>query len=87
MKTYHIESLGCAKNQVDSERFVAIMESYGMKEVYDPQDSDLILVNTCAFLRSAMEELDSVLSAILELIDLKKDQGGSYWLHYDQSSG
>lgn len=72
MTRYYLTSLGCAKNQVDSERFVAIMESYGMKEVYDPQDSDLILVNTCAFLRSAMEELDSVLSAILELIDLKK---------------
>lgn len=72
MKTYHIESLGCAKNQVDSERFVAIMESYGMEEVIDLLKADLYLVNTCAFLRSALTEMDKTLDILIDLVDLKK---------------
>lgn len=69
---YYIVSLGCAKNQVDSERFIAIMESYGLKEADLPKRADLIIVNSCAFLKKAMDELDEVLSMIIGLLDLKK---------------
>lgn len=65
---YIILSLGCAKNLVDSERFVAILKNYGFKEADEWKDADLILVNTCAFLHAALKELDDTLTAILQEI-------------------
>ncbi len=49
-------SLGCAKNQVDSERLVGALVQEGFLLASDPADADLALVNTCAFLRSARSE-------------------------------
>jgi ribosomal protein S12 methylthiotransferase len=69
--TYYIESLGCAKNLVDSERFSAIMESYGMQAAWDPTETDLILVNSCAFLRRSLAELDLVLELIIDVAKAK----------------
>jgi len=69
---YYIESLGCAKNLVDSERFAAIMASYGMQEVWNAAEADVILVNSCAFLHRALEELDIVLSSIIDLLQGSK---------------
>ena len=65
---YIILSLGCAKNLVDSERFVAILKNYGLTEADEWKDADLILVNTCAFLHAALTELDDTLTAILQEI-------------------
>lgn len=62
MTKYYIESLGCAKNLVDSEVFAAIFERAGLESVPLPEDADLILVNTCSFLEAALLELDMVLS-------------------------
>ncbi len=66
MKQYYIESLGCAKNLVDSERFVAIMESYGMQEARDITEADVVVVNSCAFLQRSLDEFDRVLDDLLE---------------------
>lgn len=66
---YIILSLGCAKNLVDSERFVAILKNYGLKEAGEWKDADLILVNTCAFLHAALAELDRTLAGILQEIE------------------
>jgi ribosomal protein S12 methylthiotransferase len=65
---YIILSLGCAKNLVDSERFVAILKNYGFQEADEWKDADLILVNTCAFLHAALTELDDTLTGILQEI-------------------
>ncbi|MFA7026320.1 MAG: radical SAM protein, partial [Candidatus Cloacimonadaceae bacterium] len=65
---YIILSLGCAKNLVDSERFVAILQNYGFKEADEWKDADLILVNTCAFLHAALTELSDTLTGILQEI-------------------
>ncbi len=61
MKTYFIESLGCAKNLVDSEAFAFILEEAGWEEAGVPEEADLVLVNTCSFLEEALAELDMVL--------------------------
>jgi ribosomal protein S12 methylthiotransferase RimO len=61
----HLISLGCAKNLVDSERLLgAAVETLGFQPESDPARADLILVNTCAFLESAVEEaLEALMSA------------------------
>jgi ribosomal protein S12 methylthiotransferase len=67
MKTYYIESLGCAKNLVDSEICASIMHRAGLDAVEVPEDADLVLVNTCAFLVESLKELDLVLADLAAL--------------------
>ena len=67
MKTYYLESLGCAKNLVDSESFAAILERAGYQALETPEGADLVLVNTCSFLRDSLHELDLVLAELAEL--------------------
>ena len=67
MKTYYLESLGCAKNLVDSEIFAGILERAGLKQVAEPEDADLVLVNTCSFLEASLQELDLVLCELSEI--------------------
>lgn len=66
---FHSISLGCAKNQVDSERAVAELLSAGLKTVKSPKDSDVILINTCGFIEAAKEES---IEAILSVLKNKK---------------
>ncbi len=63
---YYIESLGCPKNLVDSEVFAFILERAGYVQNSDYEDSDIVLVNTCAFLQSALAEFDEILANIVE---------------------
>lgn len=69
---YYLESLGCAKNLVDSERFLHILKCYGFHEARYVEDADIVLINTCAFLAASLGELDDVLSEILDVIKPKK---------------
>lgn len=69
MKMYMI-SLGCAKNQVDSEMIVGFMQQDKENILVDnPEDADLLMVNTCAFIESAREE---AINTILDLASYKK---------------
>lgn len=52
----YLESLGCAKNQVDSEVMLAALISAGHHAVDDSAQADLILVNTCGFIQPAKQE-------------------------------
>lgn len=62
MKYLHLVSLGCAKNLVDSEVMLAVLERAGYVVVEDPAAADLLLVNTCGFIRPAVEEgVDEIL--------------------------
>lgn len=54
--SFYIESLGCAKNQVDSEVIVACLEKAGLRWVHDPAGAELIIINTCGFIAGAKEE-------------------------------
>lgn len=63
-KRFHLIGLGCPKNQVDSEVVWAQLASRGWIAVDDPAEAELIVVNTCAFLKEAVEEsLDAVVQA------------------------
>ena len=49
-------TLGCAKNEVDTDRMRALLRSSGFDEADTPDDADVAIVNTCSFLASATEE-------------------------------
>ena len=62
-------SLGCPKNQVDTELMLGQVEAAGHSLVHAPDDADVIVVNTCAFIDKAKEES---VDTILEMAELKK---------------
>ena len=68
MKFYSL-SLGCAKNQVDSEKATAELLGANFKIAKNPKDCDAILINTCGFIESAKEES---IEAILSILENKK---------------
>ncbi len=55
-RSFHVESLGCAKNQVDSERMIAALERAGWRLADAPEDADVLIVNTCGFISDAKKE-------------------------------
>ncbi|MCD4828220.1 MAG: 30S ribosomal protein S12 methylthiotransferase RimO [Candidatus Cloacimonetes bacterium] len=69
MKRYYLLSLGCPKNLVDSERMAALAARGGWSSTDSPESADLLLVNTCGFIRDAKDES---IDAILELAEVKK---------------
>ena len=50
-----VVSLGCDKNRVDTEVMLANLAAGGYEITSSPQDADVIIVNTCAFLESARD--------------------------------
>ena len=63
---YWVETLGCPKNQVDSEKLVGRLESEGYEAAADPTSADLVVVNTCAFIESARRESIETVLALSE---------------------
>jgi ribosomal protein S12 methylthiotransferase len=53
---YWIETLGCPKNQVDSDKLAGTLQADGMTAAAGVDDADLVVVNTCAFIEAAREE-------------------------------
>lgn len=64
-----IVTLGCAKNHVDSEVMLGVLESSGFEIVNDVTAADVVVVNTCGFLESAIKES---IDAVLDVSSLKK---------------
>ena len=62
---YYI-TLGCAKNEVDTDRMRSLLLSAGYEEAYDVSEADVVLVNTCSFLASATEESIEATLALAE---------------------
>ena len=56
MLAFYLESLGCAKNEVDSEIMIASLERIGLRRLKEPSDADLIIVNTCGFIAPAKQQ-------------------------------
>jgi ribosomal protein S12 methylthiotransferase len=54
--TFYIESLGCSKNQVDSEVMIASLCKEGFLYTEEPENASIIIINTCGFIASAIEE-------------------------------
>ena len=69
-KTFYIESLGCAKNTVDSESMADLLFQVGYSAVDKPSQAEVLLVNTCGFISAAREES---LNSLRALSDHKKD--------------
>lgn len=67
MKKIYLESLGCAKNQVDSEIILSYALDSGFKRVENAEDADLIVVNTCGFIESAKEESINTFFSLKEI--------------------
>ena len=61
-----IVTLGCAKNEVDSDRMRALLLADGFEETLEASEADVALINTCSFLASATEES---VEATLELAE------------------
>ena len=67
--TFAMISLGCAKNLVNSEQMLYLMNEAGFELVGEPEGADLVIVNTCGFIDSAKSE---AIDNILEMAELKK---------------
>ncbi len=65
--TYAFVSLGCAKNLVDSERMLGLLQLEGYRLVREPAGADFVVVNTCGFIEQARAESYSVINEMLEL--------------------
>jgi ribosomal protein S12 methylthiotransferase len=59
---FYIESLGCAKNSVDSRSMAELLVLSGMQETDDPDQAEVIIVNTCGFIQPARQESLEVLN-------------------------
>lgn len=60
--TYHLISLGCPKNLVDSESMAELLNRQGYQAVEVPDSATYLIVNTCGFLKTAREEAIAVLT-------------------------
>jgi ribosomal protein S12 methylthiotransferase len=63
-KTFHLISLGCAKNTVDSESMAQLMSQSGYRAVASPSRAAVLIVNTCGFIGPAKEESYQVLGEL-----------------------
>ena len=62
-RRFWIETLGCPKNQVDSEKLAGTLASEGYEAAASPGRADLVVVNTCAFIDEARQEsVDTILA-------------------------
>ena len=67
-KTFALISLGCAKNLVNSEQMLYLMDEAGYQLVYEPEGAGLVIVNTCGFIDAAKSE---AIDTILQMAELK----------------
>jgi ribosomal protein S12 methylthiotransferase RimO len=71
-KSVALVTLGCSRNEVDSEELAGRLQAEGWRLVDDAADADVAVVNTCGFVEQAKK--DSI-DALLEASDLKQDGG------------
>ncbi|MEY2460053.1 MAG: ribosomal protein methylthiotransferase, partial [Acidimicrobiaceae bacterium] len=60
---FWVETLGCPKNQVDSDKLTGSLLADGFVPAADATDADVVVVNTCAFIETARQEsIDTILA-------------------------
>jgi ribosomal protein S12 methylthiotransferase len=69
----HFITLGCPKNLADSELMMGALAGAGYELTFDPEDAQVLVVNTCAFIESAKKES---LDAILDAAEIKRRAAG-----------
>ena len=67
---YYLLSLGCSKNTVDSESIAQVLGQNGLRGVGNPDDAEVLIVNTCGFIDAAKAES---IDALRELAEHKRD--------------
>ncbi len=72
----HFLTLGCPKNEVDSDRMAAAVDASGYERVLSEDDADVVVLNTCSFIREAVEE--SVDCALTLARDWRSERDGRY---------
>jgi len=65
-RTYWVETLGCPKNQVDSDKLIGTLHADGLVAAESADEADLVVVNTCAFVAEAREESVATILALEE---------------------
>ena len=73
-KTLYFSSLGCSKNLVDSQVMLGHLGLDGFQVCSEPQDAEVIIVNTCSFVEAA--KIESI-ETILDLADFKNPETDS----------
>ena len=68
-RTFHITSLGCSKNTVDSEAMEQLLLASGHRRAASTESADLVIVNTCGFIEAAKQES---IDTLLELGESKR---------------
>src|SRR5215510_5399796 len=66
---FWVETLGCPKNAVDSDKVTASLLADGLSRAAEASDADLVVVNTCAFIEAARQES---IDTVLTLVDARK---------------
>jgi ribosomal protein S12 methylthiotransferase len=62
-RSFWVETLGCPKNQVDSDKLTGLLHADGLRAADSAMAADLIVVNTCAFIEEARQEsIDTILA-------------------------
>ncbi len=69
MEKVHLLTLGCPKNLADSELMLGALSQAGFEITLDPEEANVLLVNTCAFIEAAKKES---IDAILDAAEVKK---------------
>lgn len=69
-KRYWVETLGCPKNEVDSAKLVGTLLADGYLVAPSPEQADLVVVNTCAFIEAARQES---IETVLALADVRRE--------------
>jgi ribosomal protein S12 methylthiotransferase len=78
-KTFHMISLGCAKNTVDSDSMAQLLVRDGYQPVNSARRASVLVVNTCGFIGTAREESYSELSRLAEA---KRPGGYPAWTEF-----
>ncbi len=68
-RRYWLQTLGCPKNQVDSDKLAGMLAASGLEPCARPEQADLLVVNTCAFIEAARQES---IDTILQLADARR---------------
>ena len=65
--SYFLVSLGCAKNTVDSQSIEILLGRAGFDKEESPDQAEVLIVNTCGFIKPAREESKNVLKELAEI--------------------
>ncbi len=71
-RIYYLLTLGCPKNEVDSDLIETRLAEAGWRKTVSPREASMIIVNTCAFIAPALEES---IEEVLQLADLRAETG------------